>query len=378
MMSLLTMEVSQVYAEGWKKKVEEVWQPACKAGIKRSVSHCDSENVVGKDKIMPGLKVTEETYDGCKQSFIAAVCHHGIPLLYVNVWTPGEQQFYILSLLAKLFEHLPDMWMIGCLYDIGCQIDQALHKWDFFPLEWNSCLVWGVSIFHVYGHQWACQLWYHPWKDECWGLADGEVCEQFWSGLCHLVPGLCIAGYHCRLFILDMQMEHIQKSKRSGLGEWLHSHLLNAKRCLEDAERGLGKHDVDQLLVHFKAQRRYHTKPLPQQSKNPGQCEIDHILSLKGTLEVQRSALEDLLRKETLHQGSDSAADMVCTDWQEQVDVLQASVKCLKGMIKNKCDMVGVSGDTLEELKWAENDEWMKGFLNLHILKDQLLCKLRS
>src|SRR5258705_12414029 len=145
MMSLLTMEVSWVYAEGWKKKVEEVWQPACKAGIKQSVSHCNSENVVGKDKIMPGLKVTEETYDGCKQSFIAAdehrekaskkyfndtgimaaVCCHGIPLLYVNVWTPGEQQFYVLSLLVKLFEHLPDMWMIGCLYDIGCQIDRC-------------------------------------------------------------------------------------------------------------------------------------------------------------------------------------------------------------------------------------------------------------
>src|SRR5258705_9384843 len=142
--------------------------------------------------------------------------------------------------------------------------------------------------------------------------------------------------------------------------------------------RGLGKHDVDQLLVHFKAQRHYHTKPLPQQSKNPGQHEIDHILSLKGTLEVQRSALEDLLRKEMLHQGSDSAADMVHADWQEQVDVLQASVKCLKGMIKNQCDMLALKGDSLEELKRAENDEWMKGFLNLHILKDQLLCKLRS
>ena len=101
-------------------------------------------------------------------------------------------------------------------------------------------------------------------------LSDGEVCKQFWSGLCHLVPGLHVAGYHHRLLILDMQMEHIQKSKQSGLGEWLHSHLLNAKRHLEDTERGLGKHDVDQLLVHFKAQHHYHTKPLPQQSKNPG------------------------------------------------------------------------------------------------------------
>src|SRR5258708_24182099 len=40
--------------------------------------------------------------------------------------------------------------------------------------------------------------------------------------------------------------------------------------------------------------------------------------------------------------------------------------------------MLALKGDSLEELKWAENDEWMKGFLNLHILKDQLLCKLHS
>src|SRR5258705_11765113 len=94
--------------------------------------------------------------------------------------------------------------------------------------------------------------------------------------------------------------------------------------------RGLGKHDVDQLLVHFKAQHRYHTKPLPQQSKNPGRHEIDHILSLKGTLEVQRSALEDLLRKEMLHQGSDSPADMAHTNSKGQVAVLQSSCKCFK------------------------------------------------
>src|SRR5258706_1104123 len=79
-----------------------------------------------------------------------------------------------------------------------------------------------------------------------------------------------------------------------------------------------------------------------------------------------------------LHQGSDSAADMAHTDWQEQVDVLQASVKRLKGMIKNRCDMLALKGDSLEELKWAENNEWMKGFLNLCILKDQLLHKLHS
>src|SRR6266850_6607798 len=146
-----------------------------------------------------------------------------------------------LESIGQLFEHLPEMWTIGCLYDSRCQIDQALHKWDFFPSEWNSHLTWGVSIFHAYGHQWACQLWYHPRKDECWGLSDGKVCEHFWSGLCHLVPGLWVAGYHHQLFILDMQMEYIQKSRQSNLGEWLHSHLPECKEAPGGSSEGLGE-----------------------------------------------------------------------------------------------------------------------------------------
>src|SRR5260370_20767464 len=124
-----------------------------------------------------------------------------------------------------------------------------------------------MSIFHAYGHQWVCQLWYHPQKDECWGLSDGKVCKCFWSGLCHLVPGLWVTGYHHQLFILDMQMEHIQKSKQSNLGEWLCSHLLNAKRCLEDAQRGLGKHDVDQMWCILRLNVTIIQSPFPSKAR---------------------------------------------------------------------------------------------------------------
>ncbi|KAF8325320.1 uncharacterized protein EI90DRAFT_2844870, partial [Cantharellus anzutake] len=92
-------------------------------------------------------------YDGCEGSFTAAdrecqkaskkyfdemgimsaVCRHSILLFYISIWTPGEQQFYILSLLGKLIEHLSLSWTIGCLYDIGCQTDCALHKWNIAP-----------------------------------------------------------------------------------------------------------------------------------------------------------------------------------------------------------------------------------------------------
>src|SRR5258708_29318543 len=73
-----------------------------------------------------------------------------------------------------LLEHLPNSWKVGCLYDIGCQIHHAVHKWDF-ALQWRECLRWGVSIFHAYRHQWAYQLWYHPYKDALWGLSKSAI-----------------------------------------------------------------------------------------------------------------------------------------------------------------------------------------------------------
>jgi Kyakuja-Dileera-Zisupton transposase len=70
--------------------------------------------------------------------------------------------------LVALFKELPEWWTVGILYDIMCQIHQSLLKWNFMP-EWHSCIIFGVSVFHVYGHQWMCQLWYHPQKSEIWG-----------------------------------------------------------------------------------------------------------------------------------------------------------------------------------------------------------------
>src|SRR5258705_8348490 len=97
-----------------------------------------------------------------------------------------------------------------------------------YPCSWNTSPIpgrLGVSIFHAYRHQWACQLWYHPCKDALWGLLDGEGCERFWSKLCHLISGLHVTGYHCCLFVLDMQIKHITTKKHFQLPRWHKEHL---------------------------------------------------------------------------------------------------------------------------------------------------------
>jgi Kyakuja-Dileera-Zisupton transposase len=127
--------------------------------------------VEDEDKVEDNLEMLNSTYRACGKSFIAAdgdrvkastqyfsdtgvlamLCRHDIPLVIASMWTTGEKQFYAFALLDFLFKHLPRCWRIGVLYDISCQMDQSLKKWNFMP-DWSPCLEWGVSIFHTYGH----------------------------------------------------------------------------------------------------------------------------------------------------------------------------------------------------------------------------------
>ena len=112
-------------------------------------------------------------HDFLMESFFSG---HGAPLFYVSIWMTDKQQFYIPTMLSKLIKHLPQSWTVGCLYDIGPE--RSVTE-EVGYNAWVEILVWSVSIFHTYGHQWACQLWYHPWKDLIWSLLDGDVCKQF-------------------------------------------------------------------------------------------------------------------------------------------------------------------------------------------------------
>src|SRR5260370_5206457 len=165
MVSPFTIKVPHMHAELWESKLEAI-QGSKKRKCTRNMAVQDELEV---DTIAEGMKVAESMYELCKDSFITAneqrekalkkyfedtsvmagVCCHGIPLFYVSLWTPGEQQFYVFALLSKVSQHLPGSWKVGCLYDIGCQTHHAVHNWNS-PLEWINHLVL-VSIFHAYG-----------------------------------------------------------------------------------------------------------------------------------------------------------------------------------------------------------------------------------
>jgi hypothetical protein len=160
-----------------------------------------------------GMLLTDDVLDECKSSFKAAderrvkantsffsdtglmalLCRHDNVLWLVNMTSAGEKQHYALALLNRLFHELPPTTRVGVLYDIACQLERSCKKWGFLS-EFIHRMHFAVSVFHAYGHQWACQLLYHPQKCDHFGLTDGEGCERFWSSIKHLIPTLRVSG----------------------------------------------------------------------------------------------------------------------------------------------------------------------------------------
>ena len=118
-------------------------------------------------------RVPNSVLDECQKAFIAAqegvtkaskdfyvdtgvmalLCRHDWPLWIVNLTTPGERQYYALSLLKHLFTHLPPKWTVGSLYDNNCQVHHSIitavciiQGMRLFILKKKKCLVNSISL----------------------------------------------------------------------------------------------------------------------------------------------------------------------------------------------------------------------------------------
>ena len=99
-------------------------------------------------------------------------------------------------------------------------------------------------------------------------------------------------------------------------------------------------------------------------------------MALKATLETQQTALQDL--KDNKPTGSDPVDGLLLADWQEQVDILESSIRQLKQEVEKGTAELCAKDATYKELKKVELDAWANGFLNLHALRDHLLRKLHA
>lgn len=205
-----TCFLSETELHDMEKMVAEL-RGAKPATTTESTEHSD-------DDTEPGMHLPTSVLNDCNNSFKAAdekrekasttffadtgimalICRHDRLLFAANMTHAGERQHYALALLLKLISHIPSFMTIGLLYDIACQLKRSMLKFGFLK-EHFPRIIFAVSVFHAYGHQWACQVVYHPRKCEGFGLSDGEGCERFWSSIKKLIPTLRVSGV--RLFI---------------------------------------------------------------------------------------------------------------------------------------------------------------------------------
>ena len=278
------------------KKMEDYVEHCCH---RRPSSLPSTDN----DGFESGMRVPTLVLNGCNKSFTSAdekrlkttlqffidtglmalLCCHDCPLWIVNMTSPGERQHYALALIQLLFKHLPRTWQVGILYDIGCQLHRSVEKWGFLA-EYKDRITFGISVFHAYGHQWPCQIIYHPRKCEGFGLTDGEGCERFWSSLKKLIPGLRVSGvcvsytlhlcsvadsdckYHQRIFTVDNQVLFLNAKSLENFGHWLFRRWFHLHERKQETEARLDDIPIRPsiLRVEWSSQVQDQTKLVPR------------------------------------------------------------------------------------------------------------------
>ena len=349
------------------------------------------------DGFEPGMKVSAAILDECYESFQAAdsnrvkastkffadtglmglLCQHDRVLWLVNMTSAGEKQYYALCLLERLFKNIPVAMRIGVLYDIGCQLHRSCVKHGFLE-DILDRITFGISVFHAYGHQWPCQIIYHPRKCPGFGLTDGEGCERFWSSIKSLIPSLRVSGYYTRIYTIDTKVRHLDNISLLGMGKWLRRKWVMASERKEEASEILESIYVkgiteDLLRSEWAKQIQEQTKPLPRQSKNLADKEIQSILVLKDQVagyEQEIAACEDRLA------GRNGGDAFSIVELEEELQILRTKLQATNKAIKDKTSKLSV--DEQANLKKLIGNNFLRARMNALAVKQRIRERLRQ
>ncbi|KAG1776275.1 hypothetical protein EV702DRAFT_1179920 [Suillus placidus] len=178
-----------------------------------------------------------------------------------------------------------------------CRHDRVLWLQHYALALLDHCRKWNLlddnTLLRI---SFAVAIIYHPRKREGFGLSDGEGCEQLWSSLKQLIPSLRVSGFHQRLFVLNVQIRHLDTKSIQGYGHWLHQRWLHCqikKNAALDGLLDLGINE-DILRAEWKAQIAHQMRPIPRQSKNKAAEVITTILALEKTLDANETSVREL------------------------------------------------------------------------------------
>ncbi|THU85905.1 hypothetical protein K435DRAFT_684691 [Dendrothele bispora CBS 962.96] len=382
--------IPQSEVEAVESRVDEARSQAAHATKKSKTSgDQDTED----DHLEDGMLLSKAVLDLCGNSFKAAheflakvipkgcdvtavmalLCRHDRPLWVVNMSTPGERQHYAIALLEKLFEHLPPFMHVGVLYDIGCHLERSCLKWGLLEEHMDN-LVFAISVFHAFGHQWACQVLYHPRKCEGFGLSDGEGAERLWHGIQHLIAYTRIAGYHLRIYTLDMQFHFLNGENLLKMGTWVQRKYksLSAKRAENLKELAESGKPLSLLREQWRLQVQTQTRPLPSQSKNKGKVVVEECMRLRRSqkaLEKRVKLLQDII-------ANPNAVDYEVATAEVDLPRVLGDYKKTTDKLRRKENALGTTEK--KQIHHLANSPYVNKAMNARALKTRLCERVRS
>ncbi|KAJ7726072.1 hypothetical protein B0H14DRAFT_2641184 [Mycena olivaceomarginata] len=340
----------------------------------------DEDGYEHEDLLLP-----RSVLDGCEASFKAAdkkrekastdffedtalmalVCRHDRVLFLANMHSAGEKQFYVIALVETLFQHLPHDIVVGLLYDVACSAERSCVKWGFLD-RFMGRIAWAVSVFHAFGHEWACQLLYHPRKRVGFGFTNGEGAERFWNSIRHLIAHLRICGYHNRLYTLDAQIIHHQEASLFRLGDWIRRRYHHCLQKCTNATKNL--RESGKPVAFLREQWK-----LQGVTKNLGQRAVNAVVLLRSPMKARQELCHELREKylRAVEDG-DEAAAMYEQEFREAEEALAKA----QANLRRKEAALGVTEHA--ELQELIKSEYMRLRMNARALKLRLRERLRA
>ncbi|KAJ7071743.1 hypothetical protein B0H15DRAFT_793346 [Mycena belliarum] len=342
----------------------------------------------------PLLRLPTSVLDACESSFKAAdekrekastqffedtaimglLCRHDRVLWLVNMHSAGEKQFNVIALIEQLFQEIPLDVRVGLLYDVICGLERSCRKWGFLD-RYMDRLEFAVSVFHAFGHEWACQVVFHPRKRVGFGFTNGEGCERFWHSISHLIANLRVCGHHNRLYTLDLQIEHADDGSLSRLAEWIrrrHFHSVDKRKEAHKLLVESGK-SMRLLREQWALQVAAQTKPLPRRSKTKGQQAVNSVLLMRSALKVRNFELGKL--RDTFLEAvedDDESAPIHEVAFRSATEAYKAAERKLR----QKESALGV--EEKQSLNGLVNSRYMRLRMNARALKRRLRDRLRA
>ncbi|KAF7334360.1 hypothetical protein MSAN_02375400 [Mycena sanguinolenta] len=247
-------------------------------------------------------------------------------------------------------------------------------NWGFLA-RYMDRIAFAVSVFHAFGHEWACQLLYHPRKRSGFGLSNGEGAERFWKSISHLIAHLRICGYHNRLYTLDAQIEHADQQSLLRLGEWInrrYRHSLLKRAEAEEELRKCGK-PTELLREQWSLQVQAQTRPLPRRAKNRGEKAVNAVMLLRSAIKTREAQVEEC-RKKFLDAVVEEDEDAGL--YEAEYDAAKEALVKAQSSLRRKEQALGV--DEQAELKSLAKSEYMRLRMNARALKLRLRERLRA